>query len=195
MARPPTAEELSIAEAIAVALPKVLLEKEALSAAWDAGAPLARTLVVNTYAGEVEVTLRAPYAEAPSRQRPPFDVMADLFDLANDGEEIDHERRQELEDELVRKFVASSEARALTDVQSCHFVMDFAADYFSATLATLGPRELREIVFETSRARSASTPPRLGRSSRRIAHFTRSSSASTRSSRPMLVSASSEATP
>ncbi len=148
VARPPTAEELSIAEVIAVALPKVLLEKETLSAAWDGGAPLARTLLVNTYAGEMDITIRAPYAEAPSRRRPPFDVMADLFDLAKDGEEIDHERRQELEDELVRRFVASSEAKALTDVQSCHFVMDFAADYFGATIATLGPRELREIVFD-----------------------------------------------
>ena len=46
------------------------------------------------------------------------------------------------------RFVASSEAKALTDVQSCHFVMDFAADCFGATIATLGPRELREIVFE-----------------------------------------------
>jgi len=148
VARPPTAEELSIAEAIALALPKVLLEKEVLSAAWDGGVPLARALVVNTYAGQIEITLRAPYAEAPLRFRAPFDVMADLFDLAKDGDEIDHERRQELEDELVRKFVASSEAKALTDVQSCHFVMDFAADYFGATIATLGPRELREIIFD-----------------------------------------------
>ena len=74
--------------------------------------------------------------------------MADLFDLAKDAEEIDSEQRQELEDELVRKFVASPEAKSLTDIQACHFVMDFAADYFSATIATLGPRELREIVFE-----------------------------------------------
>ena len=148
VARPPTAEELSIAEAIALALPKVLLEKEVLSAAWDGGVPLARALVVNTYAGQIEITLRAPYAEAPLRFRAPFDVMADLFDLAKDGDEIDHERRQELEDELVRKFVASSEAKALTDVQSCHLVMDFAADYFGATIATLGPRELREIIFD-----------------------------------------------
>lgn len=44
--------------------------------------------------------------------------------------------------------MASPEAKALTDVQSCHFVMNFAADYFNATIATLGPRELREIVFD-----------------------------------------------
>ena len=148
VARPPTAKELSIAEAIAAALPRVLLEKEALSTAWNGGAPLSRTLVVNTYAGEIEITLRAPYAEAPAGLRPPFDVMADLFDLANDGDELDHERRRTLEDELVREFVASAEAKVLTDVQSCHFVMDFAADFFGATIATLGPHELREIVFE-----------------------------------------------
>ncbi|HQP37470.1 MAG TPA: hypothetical protein PLI95_19935, partial [Polyangiaceae bacterium] len=29
-----------------------------------------------------------------------------------------------------------------------HFVMDFAAGYFNSTIATLGPRELREIVFD-----------------------------------------------
>ncbi len=91
VARPPTAEDVTIAEAIALPLPKLLKEN---------------------------------------------------------GDEIDAEARRRLEDELVRRFVASPEAKALTDVQSCHFVMDFAADYFTATIATLGPRELREIVFD-----------------------------------------------
>jgi hypothetical protein len=36
----------------------------------------------------------------------------------------------------------------MTDFQACHFVMDFAADYCGATIATLGPSDLREIVFE-----------------------------------------------
>jgi hypothetical protein len=74
--------------------------------------------------------------------------MADLFDLAKDGEEIDRARREELEDELIQKFVESPEAKTLSDIHACHFVMDFAADYFGATIATLGPRELREIVFD-----------------------------------------------
>lgn len=38
-ARPPTARELTIAEAIALALPRVLSEKKALLAAWHGGAP------------------------------------------------------------------------------------------------------------------------------------------------------------
>lgn len=146
VARPATAKELAIVEAIALALPKVLAEPDALAAAWSGGESITRTVSVPTHGGAIDVTLRAPYAQKPAR--PPFDVMADLFDLAKDAEEIDSEQRQELEDELVRKFVASPEAKSLTDIQACHFVMDFAADYFGATIATLGPRELREIVFE-----------------------------------------------
>src|SRR5262249_42622764 len=74
-------------------------------------------------------------------------VMGELFDLAQDGEEIDSERRQELEGELLEKFVASPEAKSLSDIEAYRFVMDFAAD-FGATIATLRPRELREILFE-----------------------------------------------
>ena len=148
VARPPTAEEVTIAEAIALALPKVLKEKKALLAAWNGGEPVARTLVVATHAGDVEVSLRVPYERKSREYKPPYDLLADLFELGQDGDEIDAEARGPLEDELVRRFVASPEAKALTDVQSCHFVMDFAADYFNATIATLGPRELREIVFD-----------------------------------------------
>ena len=36
----------------------------------------------------------------------------------------------------------------LSDAQPSRFVMDFAADCVGATIATLGPSELREIVFE-----------------------------------------------
>ncbi len=148
VARPPTAEELTIAEAISLALPQILAERTELLAAWNQGTPFARTVSVKSHAGEIEVTLRAPYEAEGRRWRPPYDVLADLSGLAEDDEEIDHMARRELEDELVRRFVESPEASALTDIQSCHFVMDFAADYFGATIATLGPSELREIVFE-----------------------------------------------
>lgn len=48
----------------------------------------------------------------------------------------------------MRRFLASPEARTLTDLHSFHFVMDLAADYFGATIATLGASARREIVFE-----------------------------------------------
>lgn len=147
VARPPTARELTIFEALALALPEVLADGPALQSAWNGGPDVTRTLSVETHAGAVEVSLRAPYQGAVP-QKIPFDLIGDLFDLAQDGEDIDHERRRELEDALVREFVEAPEAKVLDDVQSCHFVMDFAADYFGATIATLGPRELREIVFD-----------------------------------------------
>lgn len=148
VARPAMAEEVTTAEAIALALLKVLKEKKTLLAAWNGGKPVARTLVVATHTGDVEVSLRVPYQRAADEYKPPYDGLEDLFELGQDGDEIDAEARTPLEDELVRRFVASPEAKTLTDAQSCHFVMDFAADYFNATIATLGPIELREIVFD-----------------------------------------------
>lgn len=147
-ARPPTAEEVTIAEAVALALPQILSEKKALIAAWHGGDRISRTVLARSYSGNIKVTLRVPYERAPAQREPPHDVLAALFELAQGGEKMDHEARRSLEDELVLRFVASPEAKVLSDVQSCHFVMDFAAAYFGATIATLGPVQLREIMFE-----------------------------------------------
>jgi hypothetical protein len=56
--RPPTAREVTIAEAIALALPELLQSKDALDDAWDGGEPVVQTRSVRTHAGELEVTLR-----------------------------------------------------------------------------------------------------------------------------------------
>ncbi len=148
VARPPTAREVTIAEALALALTKVLSDKKALRAAWSSGEPVSRSLSVRTYEGDIEVTLRAPYGRASEQFRPPDGVLADLFELAESGDEIDPDAREPLEDELVRRFATSPEAKGLSEIQACRYVMDFAADYFGATIATLGPSELREIIFE-----------------------------------------------
>ncbi len=148
VARPTTAAEVTIAEALALALPGVLQEKKALLAAWNGGEPVVRTLVVATQVGDVEVSLRAPYERDPGETRPPYNVLADLFELGRDGDELDADARRPLEEELVRQFLASPEAKALTGLHSFRFVMDLAADYFGVTIATLGASALREIVFE-----------------------------------------------
>lgn len=148
VARPPTSREIAIAEAIALALCKVLGDEKSLVRAWEGGEPIAHTVSVRTHAGDIDVMLRAPYERAVS-DRPPFDVLTDLFELTKDGEEIDCDTRRALEDELVDAFVASPEALALADeVGSCRLVMDLAANYFGVTIATLGAAQLREVVFE-----------------------------------------------
>lgn len=147
VARPPTAEEVTIAEAIALALTKLLSHKKALRAAWNGGETVERTFTVSTHTGELAVTLRTPYECASVRFRPPYDVIAGLFELGQDGNGMDQETRAELEDELMRRFAATQLGSTLPDVRYCKLVMDFAATYFGATIATLRPAQLREIVF------------------------------------------------
>lgn len=146
VARPASAREVTIAEGISLALTKMLTEKKALHAAWEGGVPVERTFSVRTHAGDLDVTLRVPFGR--ETERPPFDVIADLFELGRDGEEIDDDARRELEDEVMRRFATSPEATTLSDVGAAHFIMDFAASYFGATIATLDARQLREIMFE-----------------------------------------------
>ena len=146
-ARPLTVQEVTIAEAIALALAEVLAQAQALLAAWSGGATVERTLSVRTHGGDLEVRIRVPY-EPASDDEPFDDVLAALVELADDGEVIEPEARTPLEDALVRRFAASPEAKDLTDIHACRLVMDVAADYFTATIPTLSATELREIVFE-----------------------------------------------
>lgn len=148
VARPPTSDEVTMAEAIARALTSVMAEKKALRAAWKGGEPVSRTLSVETHQGEIEVTLGAPYMRAPVVFDETHDIMADLAALACQDDEIDPEARELLEDELVRRFAESPEAMNLDEIHACRFVMDFASNYFGHTIATLGASELREIIFD-----------------------------------------------
>lgn len=144
--RPAGPEELILAEAISLALPVLLAERSALEAAWAGSTePVSRTFSVNTYDGPVEVTLRAPFEKVVLR--PPFDILADLFELTRDGQPPDPRAVAELEDELVERFEGSPEAEPLTELGNLEVLMDFASEYFGATVATLKPAELREIVF------------------------------------------------
>jgi hypothetical protein len=107
-------------------------------------------LIVPTHTGDIEVLLRVPHRALPIEYGPQYDVLADLFQLGQDadGGELDREACAPLEDELLRRFMPSPEGKTLAGHDACHFVMDFAASYFGATIATLEPEELEEIVFE-----------------------------------------------
>lgn len=147
VARPPTGQEVTIAEAIALALTKMMSEKKALRKAWDSGEPVERTLSVTSHTGEIEVTLRAPYIRAQITFDPSHNILADLAALSRDGE-IDHRACEALEDELMKCFAASPEAKHLDDIHACHFVMDVSANYLGHTIATLNATDLRGVLFE-----------------------------------------------
>lgn len=146
VARPPTAKEVTISEAICLSLPQLLSQKKALEAAWKGEGPLvSSSMNVSTHAGDIEVSLRAPYEQVI--ERPPFDLMADLFELGMQ-EDVDSEARADLEEELLHRFKESPEAQSLAEVGFAPLFMDYAADYFNATIATLDAHELREILFD-----------------------------------------------
>jgi hypothetical protein len=149
IARPPIAREMTIAEVIALALPEMLRAKKALSAAWRGGESVVRALSVRTHAGDVGITLRAPLSdEVPATEAQPDGVLAALRRLAWDGDDLAPDAREPLEEALLRRFLASPEAESLHAIEMCREIMDLAADYHGATIATLRARELRDILFE-----------------------------------------------
>jgi hypothetical protein len=147
--RPLDAKEITLFEAIARALPSILGEdEEALLAAWDGGEPVVRTVSVRTFAGEYEVRLTTVNPAPPKPSRPADDLLARLFDLAQTGDGIEAEARAPLEAKLLRRFAASPEAEGLVDIVGCQWLMDCAANCVGATIATLDPDGLEEVVFE-----------------------------------------------
>lgn len=145
-ARPPTAREIAIIEAVALALSEVAGEP-ALRSAWSGGEPFSRGVTVRAHAGELEVTLRAPYEAAYVGGDLPGDLLVALAALGQEGE-LDPRERGPLEAELVRRFAASPEGQALPDIAWCHYVMSLAADQLGETIATLDGPDLHELVFE-----------------------------------------------
>jgi hypothetical protein len=149
VARPPTAEELTTLEAIALALPQVLEEKKALRLAWKHGERFERTVTVRTCAHPLDVTFAAPYEQAEQDPRHASEVLADLGALsARDDLDDQEEARAALERELLARFARSPEAHPLGGLWSCETVMDYAGGYLGVTIASLEPAGLREIVFQ-----------------------------------------------
>lgn len=145
--RAPTADEVTTVEAISRALPEMLRDRDRLAAAWECGESVARTMSVQTHAGEFEVTLQILGDDDDDHVSTDINVIDELFAMDQEGEELDVDERQPLEEELVRQFEASPEATG-ADSNWCHHVMNYGADHFGVTIATIGPRDLREIVFE-----------------------------------------------
>lgn len=146
VARPATVDEVNALEAIALALPQLLRShQQDLTAAWnDEAAVVSSQVKVKTHGGEVEVAFRVPHPKLPSGS--PLNLMDEFFELAQE-DEIDPAVREELEAELLARFEDSPEGRALAEVSFASMLMDFAANYFTATIATLTPPVLKELVF------------------------------------------------
>jgi hypothetical protein len=146
--RPPTAKELALMEAVTLALVALTTEKKAVKAAFTGGAPFERVYSVPTPEGKIAVTLRAPHPQQPSEHSFEGGVLSALAQLEEDGDIGDFDKRQPLEDELVAAFLASPEGGAVSEMEGHRLLMQYAADYIGASIATLEPKDLREVLFE-----------------------------------------------
>lgn len=165
VARPPTAKELSVAEAAALALCELVTQERHIGDAFEGGPPVVRAVSVAAHAGPVMVTLAAPYgaeSESPreSAEAERFHGVGDGFDIhapacdPNDGE-LD----EEWADTLVERFLTSPEAEAAgTDGGWARMFMEYLGRYQGVTVAKLSVASLREIVFEVV-PRKVSTEP------------------------------------
>jgi hypothetical protein len=148
VARSPSAAEVAEAEALARALTIALAEPAPLLNAWRGGEPVTRALRVPTSAGELEITLRVPHHESRKSTAALLEALRSLEQERNGDGYLDLDRLAPLQDDLMALLATAPEAEDI-DIGFCRLVLDLAADYGNATVASLRPRTLDELLFET----------------------------------------------
>jgi hypothetical protein len=151
-----TARELLIIETIALGLTALSSEPAVLGMAWM-DEPISRTLSVPTHQGPLEITLRAPYSVAGMQQRA-SGTISDLFEYTRLGGTLELTEREALQTELIEQFLVSPEARDLRGDSIVAVIAQLAEDYVDATLATLQPFDLANIVFELMPRKLSASP-------------------------------------
>lgn len=150
-ARPFTSDELLVAEAVALAVAALVASTPDLAQAWQDGEPIARTIVVGTHRGPLAVTLGAPAGavSVAGSSAPLVGVLAELAGLEETGDDLDPGRVAELSLQLIAELRASPEGRALPEGPSfCKPFLDLAVRAYDATVVSIGPEELTEILLE-----------------------------------------------
>lgn len=134
IARPPTANELALAECVCLALPEVLRDEKKLRKTWDTGKPYQKALTVRAHARERDVVVRAPHEDELAEAEHADETMG-ATRAANDA--------------IAQRFALSPEGKSLGDGRHAGLLpIDFANDYFGVSVTELRPRELRELLFE-----------------------------------------------
>ena len=148
VSRPLTERELAVMEVVATGLAQLVDEKKAMKDAFvEGGEPCVRTYSVKTHTGDVTVTFRVPHEERPA-DAATADVLDALYSLEAEGTIGDQEARASFEDELCRELAESPEGKALSKLEGHRLLMSFAAEHVGASIATLEPWAVREVLFD-----------------------------------------------
>ena len=112
------------------------LDDDLVSRRWPRG--------FNFHAGEVDVDLRLLREE----ELEPPGSLADVLAPDASVEALGERTRRRFQEELVERFSQAPERDHLPEVGWCRLLMDFAVTYFDATVGSLSPRQLHELIFE-----------------------------------------------
>jgi hypothetical protein len=149
--RPPTEHELRLAEAVCLALPELLADRETLGEALRGEAPaLSRRVRVATDAGDLDVVLSTEIAgqdEIEELARPEHPLLGAFYDLES-AEEIELEPRKQLEARMFELFEESAHGQQHPGAPFSRLVLDLAAEHFATTVASLNPVALYELLHE-----------------------------------------------
>jgi hypothetical protein len=148
VARPLSSAELVAMEAVVTGLAKLVGEKKAIKAAFEGGDPCLRTYTVETRGGDLTVTIRAPHEEMPQHEDYDVDVLDALYTLEEEGNIADEELRRPLEDLLCEAFADVPEGKALSELGGHRLLMALGAQHIGASIGTLDPWAVREVLFD-----------------------------------------------
>lgn len=140
------ARELAVMEAIALALPQVLVDQAALQEAWGGGEPYLRSLVVTGHAGEVEVSFGTEPLEEGTFS--PAALLQMLVMLAQE-DELDHDMRRGAEMEMLAPFYSEEEGLAFAEARWALSLFEIAANELGFTVPLIEAHDLEALVFET----------------------------------------------
>lgn len=76
-----------------------------------------------------------------------MDLIAELLELDQE-DALNGRACRELSERLIAKFADSPEGKALPAISACHRIIDSAANFMGATIASVEAEDLKEIVFE-----------------------------------------------
>ncbi|MEM6274076.1 MAG: hypothetical protein AAF735_02450 [Myxococcota bacterium] len=148
VARTATKREILVVQAVAYALRASIDEDVLTPQVWLGNEPFSQTYTLDGQGHSIEITLRAPVSGANTEFSTVSHILDALASLEVEDDELDYEKRSELEEKLLARFDASPEAAKLDGLMASGLLGDLGASYMGRTIATVSHTELREIVFD-----------------------------------------------
>ncbi|MEL6195846.1 MAG: hypothetical protein AAFZ38_09435 [Myxococcota bacterium] len=148
VARTAAKREMMVVQAVAHALCASIDEGVLTPQVWLSNEPFSRTYTLDGQGESIEITMRAPVSGSNTEFSTVPHILDALASLEVEDDELDYEKRSELEEKLLARFDASPEAAKLDGLMASGLLGDLGASYMGRTIATLSHAELREIVFD-----------------------------------------------